>query len=75
MRDGGLRDSDAVRRLLEDEFGLPVSLAADYANQLRADSYTRDWEVLDLLGRQSFTDDIGSEHPDRTSGQNPEEEK
>jgi hypothetical protein len=74
MGDRSLRDSNTVRRLLEDEFGLPVSLAADYANQLTADSDSRGWGFLDLLSRQSSADDIGGEDPDRTPGQSPEEE-
>jgi hypothetical protein len=75
MRDRGLRDSDAVRRLLEDEFGLPVSLATDYASQLAADSGTKEWGIVDLIGRRSSPDETGGEHSDRTSRQSPEEEK
>ncbi len=78
MRDHGLLHADAVRKLLIDDFGLPVSLAADYASQLTADFRPRELGVLDLLGRNpanTASNDITGEGPDRTSGSNPEEDE
>jgi len=51
IRQSGLRDRAKVRTLLVDEFGLPVSLADDYAEQLLRLASPPRPGLLDLLGR------------------------
>ncbi|MGH3714557.1 MAG: hypothetical protein ACRDT4_14015 [Micromonosporaceae bacterium] len=52
MRHTGLRDQAEVRTLLVDEFGLPMSLADDYAEQLLRLAAPPRPGLLDLLSRQ-----------------------
>lgn len=71
----GLHGVDAVRQLLVDGFGLPVSLADDYAAQLAADARPAELGLLDLLPPRASTTgrDHGSDDADRRSGSTPEE--
>jgi hypothetical protein len=70
-RQQGATSADALRELLVYDFGLPVALASDYANQL-ADPVARDdYGLLDLLGRRSAPDGP-NESSGRTSDWGPE---
>jgi hypothetical protein len=80
IRQSGLRDRAKVRALLVDEFGLPVSLADDYAEQLLRLAAPPRPGLLDLLGREATPSPPGgtgedtSEH-DRSSTSEPEEDQ
>jgi hypothetical protein len=87
IRQSRLRDKTRVRTLLTDEFGLPVSLADDYAEQLLRLAYPPRPGLLDLLGHHrpargggakssiaGRTDEDASEH-DRSSTSEPEEDR
>ncbi len=73
----GLQGADAVRQLLVDDFGLPMSLAADYAAQLAADARPPELGLLDLLppgGSTALSDDVGQAR-DRSLASSPEEDE
>lgn len=77
IRERGLQGADAVRQLLVDDFGLPISLAADYADQLTADTRRPELGLLDLLpprGPTARSGDVG-QGPDRSSTSSPEEDE
>lgn len=60
MAMAGVKDRDAVQALLVSVFGLPLSLAEDYAEQLIAVSRPPRMGVLDLLSRPARDDETGS---------------
>jgi hypothetical protein len=67
MRASAATSVDAVVRLLVDEFGLPVSLAADYAEQLSTVSKQPRLGLLDLLDRGA-----GHDPPKASPGSTPD---
>lgn len=77
IREHGLQGADAVRQLLMEDFGLPMSLAADYADQLTTDTRPPELGLLDLFpprGPTARNDDVGH-GPDRSSTSSPEEDE
>jgi hypothetical protein len=70
-RQQGVKSADALRELLVDDFGLPVALASDYADQLADPVGRDDYGLLDLLGRRSATDGP-NQSSGRTSDWGPE---
>lgn len=73
----GIHSANAVRQLLVDDFGLPVSLAADYAAQLAADARPSELGLLDLLPPRAFTAgrESSGRDADRSSGPTPDEDE